>query len=170
VVAHTSTLGKLWIRPFHGRDHQRSPIYDRHRIIDLPEGAASELGIVRACTSLVMLAAEGLRSCACERPGGDPETFSPLLAYAASRPRLSPSSNSCNSRSTKHRRGNTNLADINAAPAAPFKTVPTPRDQHLRDMADCIRFLSMDAVQKAKSGHPGAPNRCPICLGNAPQS
>ena len=24
-------------------------------------------------------------------------------------------------------------------------------------MADCIRFLSMDAVQQAKSGHPGAP-------------
>ncbi|MGI4857041.1 MAG: transketolase [Janthinobacterium lividum] len=43
-----------------------------------------------------------------------------------------------------------------AAPAA-LKTVPAPRDQHLRDMADCIRFLSMDAVQKAKSGHPGAP-------------
>ena len=40
--------------------------------------------------------------------------------------------------------------------AAP-KTVPAPRDQHLRDMANCIRFLSMDAVQKAKSGHPGAP-------------
>lgn len=37
------------------------------------------------------------------------------------------------------------------------KTVPAPRDQHLRDMADCIRFLSMDAVQKAKSGHPGMP-------------
>jgi len=37
------------------------------------------------------------------------------------------------------------------------KTVPAPRDQHLRDMADCIRFLSMDAVQNAKSGHPGAP-------------
>jgi transketolase len=37
------------------------------------------------------------------------------------------------------------------------KGVPAPRDQHLRDMADCIRFLSMDAVQKAKSGHPGAP-------------
>jgi len=35
--------------------------------------------------------------------------------------------------------------------------VPPPRDQHLRDMADCIRFLSMDAVQQAKSGHPGAP-------------
>ncbi|MCY0386732.1 transketolase [Robbsia sp. Bb-Pol-6] len=43
-----------------------------------------------------------------------------------------------------------------AAPVAP-KSVPAPRDQHLRDMADCIRFLSMDAVQKAKSGHPGAP-------------
>ncbi|MGO7565271.1 hypothetical protein ACC754_39830, partial [Rhizobium johnstonii] len=25
------------------------------------------------------------------------------------------------------------------------------------DLADCIRFLSMDAVQKAKSGHPGMP-------------
>ena len=38
-----------------------------------------------------------------------------------------------------------------------IKTVPKPRNQHLRDMADCIRFLSMDAVQQAKSGHPGAP-------------
>jgi len=37
------------------------------------------------------------------------------------------------------------------------KSVPAPRDQHLRDMADCIRFLSMDAVEKAKSGHPGMP-------------
>src|SRR6201746_2745205 len=35
--------------------------------------------------------------------------------------------------------------------------VPEPRNRHLRDMADCIRFLSMDAVQKAKSGHLGAP-------------
>jgi transketolase len=47
------------------------------------------------------------------------------------------------------------MADI-AAPTV-FKTVPKPRDQHLRDLADCIRFLSMDAVQQAKSGHPGAP-------------
>src|ERR1700753_3706697 len=44
-----------------------------------------------------------------------------------------------------------------AAPPPDVKTVPKPRDQHLRDMADCIRFLSMDAVQLAKSGHPGAP-------------
>jgi transketolase len=43
------------------------------------------------------------------------------------------------------------------SPVPVEKTVPAPRDQHLRDMADCIRFLSMDAVQKAKSGHPGMP-------------
>jgi transketolase len=49
------------------------------------------------------------------------------------------------------------MTETTAVPPAPFKTVPKPRDQHLRDMADCIRFLSMDAVQKAKSGHPGAP-------------
>ena len=30
--------------------------------------------------------------------------------------------------------------------------VPTRRDR-----ADAIRFLSMDAVQKANSGHPGMP-------------
>jgi len=47
------------------------------------------------------------------------------------------------------------MADTETTPAP--KTVPAPRDQHLRDMADCIRFLSMDAVQQAKSGHPGAP-------------
>jgi transketolase len=33
------------------------------------------------------------------------------------------------------------------ADAPTTKTVPKPRNQHLRDMADCIRFLSMDAVQ-----------------------
>ena len=37
------------------------------------------------------------------------------------------------------------------------KTFPAPKDQRLRDLADCIRFLSMDAVQQAKSGHPGMP-------------
>jgi transketolase len=47
------------------------------------------------------------------------------------------------------------MADATPTPA--IKTVPKPRDQHLRDMADCIRFLSMDAVQNSKSGHPGAP-------------
>jgi transketolase len=38
-----------------------------------------------------------------------------------------------------------------------MKTVPAAQDPHLREMANCIRFLSMDAVQQAKSGHPGAP-------------
>jgi len=47
------------------------------------------------------------------------------------------------------------MADATPAPA--INPVPKPRDQHLRDLADCIRFLSMDAVQQAKSGHPGAP-------------
>ena len=39
-----------------------------------------------------------------------------------------------------------------AAPA-----LPTPRDPHLRRMADTIRALAMDAVEAAKSGHPGMP-------------
>jgi transketolase len=32
-----------------------------------------------------------------------------------------------------------------------------PRDPHLRELANCIRALAMDAVQAAKSGHPGMP-------------
>ena len=40
---------------------------------------------------------------------------------------------------------------------ADVKTVPAPRDEHLRKLANCIRFLSMDAVQRANSGHPGMP-------------
>lgn len=35
-------------------------------------------------------------------------------------------------------------------------TVPVG-DKTLRRLANCIRFLSMDAVQRAKSGHPGMP-------------
>src|ERR1700754_3534977 len=37
------------------------------------------------------------------------------------------------------------------------KSVPAPKDPNVRKLANCIRFLSMDAVQKAKSGHPGMP-------------
>ncbi|GAB7539929.1 transketolase [Burkholderia sp. 22PA0099] len=48
-------------------------------------------------------------------------------------------------------------SDSSTASTATPKTVPAPRDPHLREMANCIRFLSMDAVQKANSGHPGAP-------------
>jgi transketolase len=35
--------------------------------------------------------------------------------------------------------------------------LPAPRDPHLRRMADALRALAMDAVEKAKSGHPGMP-------------
>ncbi len=41
--------------------------------------------------------------------------------------------------------------------ATEHKTLPAPRDPHLRELANCIRALSMDAVQQAKSGHPGMP-------------
>ena len=35
--------------------------------------------------------------------------------------------------------------------------LPPARDPHLRRMADALRALAMDAVEKAKSGHPGMP-------------
>ncbi|MDB5361187.1 MAG: transketolase [Rhodospirillales bacterium] len=35
--------------------------------------------------------------------------------------------------------------------------IPVPQDPHPRDLANCIRALAMDAVQAAKSGHPGMP-------------
>jgi len=35
--------------------------------------------------------------------------------------------------------------------------LPQPRDRALRRMADAIRALAMDAVEKAQSGHPGMP-------------
>ena len=34
--------------------------------------------------------------------------------------------------------------------AAPPKPLPAPRDQNLRDLADCIRALAMDAVQNCQ--------------------
>jgi transketolase len=35
--------------------------------------------------------------------------------------------------------------------------LPTPRDPHLYRMANALRALAMDAVERAKSGHPGMP-------------
>jgi transketolase len=35
--------------------------------------------------------------------------------------------------------------------------LPEPKDPHLRHMANALRALAMDAVEKAKSGHPGMP-------------
>jgi transketolase len=38
-----------------------------------------------------------------------------------------------------------------------FPPLPIPRDPHLRRMANALRALAMDAVEQAKSGHPGMP-------------
>jgi len=44
--------------------------------------------------------------------------------------------------------------DVKTAAAPPL---PKPRDPFLFRMANCLRALAMDAVEKAKSGHPGMP-------------
>src|SRR6266853_801263 len=41
--------------------------------------------------------------------------------------------------------------------AATVPPLPAPRDPRLRRMADALRALAMDAVEQAKSGHPGMP-------------
>jgi transketolase len=48
---------------------------------------------------------------------------------------------------------------MSAPPTAPSPPppLPTPRDPRLRRMGDAIRALAMDAVEQAKSGHPGMP-------------
>jgi transketolase len=46
-------------------------------------------------------------------------------------------------------------SQTSAKPAA--APLPAPRDPLLRRMADAIRVLAMDAVEAAKSGHPGMP-------------
>ena len=43
------------------------------------------------------------------------------------------------------------------APTAATAPLPAPRDAHLRRMANALRALAMDAVEQAKSGHPGMP-------------
>jgi transketolase len=45
--------------------------------------------------------------------------------------------------------------DASAANAAP--PLPAAKDPHLRHMATALRALAMDAVEQAKSGHPGMP-------------
>src|SRR6476661_6376551 len=42
-------------------------------------------------------------------------------------------------------------------PARTAPPIPAPKDPNLRAMANAIRALAMDAVEKAKSGHPGMP-------------
>ncbi len=46
---------------------------------------------------------------------------------------------------------------VSAAAAAARAPLPAPRDPKLRHMANALRALAMDAVEKAKSGHPGMP-------------
>ncbi len=46
------------------------------------------------------------------------------------------------------------MTDTSPAPVPPL---PAPRDPKLRHMANALRALAMDAVEKAKSGHPGMP-------------
>src|ERR1700757_3308874 len=41
--------------------------------------------------------------------------------------------------------------------AAAPPPLPAPRDPKLRHMADALRALAMDAVERAQSGHPGMP-------------
>ena len=48
-------------------------------------------------------------------------------------------------------------APASAAAAAARAPLPAPRDPKLRQMANALRALAMDAVEKAKSGHPGMP-------------
>ena len=43
------------------------------------------------------------------------------------------------------------------SPLAAAAPLPEPRDPLLRRMADAVRALAMDAVEQAKSGHPGMP-------------
>ena len=44
-----------------------------------------------------------------------------------------------------------------SAAASALAPLPAPRDPKLRRMANALRALAMDAVEKAKSGHPGMP-------------
>jgi transketolase len=48
------------------------------------------------------------------------------------------------------------MSTSSAAASAP-SPLPAPRDPKLRRMANALRALAMDAVEKAKSGHPGMP-------------
>src|SRR6266851_3100338 len=44
-----------------------------------------------------------------------------------------------------------------ASSASMASPLPAPRDPKLRRLANALRALAMDAVEQAKSGHPGMP-------------
>jgi transketolase len=52
---------------------------------------------------------------------------------------------------------NHHVSMTSAAATAARAPLPAPRDPKLRQMANALRALAMDAVEKAKSGHPGMP-------------
>jgi transketolase len=49
------------------------------------------------------------------------------------------------------------MSSDTAAPTKPAAPLPLPRDPHLYKLANCLRMLSIDAVENSQSGHPGAP-------------
>ncbi len=49
------------------------------------------------------------------------------------------------------------MTDAHASAGASAAPLRAPRDPKLRHMADALRALAMDAVEKANSGHPGMP-------------
>jgi transketolase len=49
------------------------------------------------------------------------------------------------------------MSSAAAAAAQALPPIPTPRDRRLFEMANALRALAMDAVEQAKSGHPGMP-------------
>ena len=49
------------------------------------------------------------------------------------------------------------MSTSSPTPASSAPPLPSPRDPALRRMADVIRVLAMDAVERAQSGHPGMP-------------
>jgi transketolase len=49
------------------------------------------------------------------------------------------------------------LMTATASPTVAASPLPAPRNPELREMANAIRALAMDAVERAKAGHPGMP-------------
>ena len=49
------------------------------------------------------------------------------------------------------------MSNATSTAAATASPLSAPRDPKLRRMANAIRALAMDAVEQAKSGHPGMP-------------
>ncbi len=48
-------------------------------------------------------------------------------------------------------------ADLSPDARPAVAPVPVPKNPELRRLANCISFLAVDAVERAKSGHPGMP-------------